>query len=196
MTHPVLLVPGIHGSGPTHWQSRWESQHTGVWRIPQRDWDHPVCAEWVAGIEAAVREQGASVVRAPATPAARAPEAPVVLVAHSLGCLALAHWLALAEPEALQRVAAALMVALPDPAGPDFPAEACGFAPVPARVPALPIAVWTSTDDPYSPNGFGERLAAAWGVEHRSFGARGHLNASSGLGDFPEAWDWVASRRG
>ncbi len=188
MTHPVLLVPGIHGSGPAHWQSRWEALHPGVQRIAQRDWDHPVCAEWVAGIDAAVREQGAPVVPPP--------EAPLVLVAHSLGCLALAHWLAVAPPAALARVAAALMVALPDPAGPNFPAAAVGFAPAPERLPALPITVWTSTDDPYSPNGFGERMAAAWGVEHRSLGARGHLNANSGLGDWPEAWDWVASRRG
>ena len=179
MTHPVLLVPGIHGSGPAHWQSRWEALHPGVRRIAQRDWDHPVCAEWVAGIDGALREHGA----------------PVLLVAHSLGCLALAHWLAVAAPAALERVVSVLMVALPDPDGPDFPAAALGFAPVPARLPAAPIAVWTSTDDPYSPNGFGQRMAAAWGVEHRSLGARGHLNASSGLGDWPEAWAWVAARR-
>lgn len=179
MTHSVLLVPGIHGSGPAHWQSRWEALHPGVQRIAQRDWDHPVCAEWVAGIDRAVRDA----------------DSPVVLVAHSLGCLALARWLADARPDVLERVAAALMVALPDPDGPDFPAEAMGFAPVPARLPALPIAVWTSVDDPYSPQGFGESMAAAWGVDHRSFGARGHLNANSGLGDWPEAWDWVASRR-
>ncbi len=179
MTHPVLLVPGIHGSGPTHWQSRWEALHPGVQRIAQRDWDRPVCAEWVEGIDLAVREQGA----------------PVVLVAHSLGCLALAHWLAVAAPAALQRVAAVLMVALPDPDGPAFPAAAVGFAPVPQRLPALPVTVWTSSDDPYSLNGFGTRTAAAWGVEHRSLGARGHLNADSGLGDWPEAWAWVSAQR-
>jgi hypothetical protein len=179
MTHPVLLVPGIHGSGPAHWQSRWEALHPGVQRIAQRDWDHPVCAEWVAGIDRAVR--GA--------------DSPVVLVAHSLGCLALAHWLAGASASALEHVAAVLMVALPDPDGPAFPAAALGFAPAPARLPAVPLAVWTSSDDPYSPNAFGERRAAAWGVEHRSLGARGHLNANSGLGDWPEAWDWVADRR-
>ena len=180
MTHPVLLIPGIHGSGPTHWQSRWEALHPGVQRIVQRDWDHPVCAEWVAGMDAALREQ----------------RAPVVLVAHSLGCLALAHWLAAAAPDALQRVGAALMVAVPDPEGPDFPRAALGFAPVPARLPTLPITVWTSSDDPYAPNGFGERMAAVWRVAHCSLGARGHLNADSGLGDWPEAWAWVAARRG
>jgi predicted alpha/beta hydrolase family esterase len=183
MTHPVLLLPGIHGSGTAHWQSRWQTLHAGVQCIAQRDWHHPVCAEWVAGIERAVQAQAV----------------PVVLVAHSLGCLAIAHWLASAEPCALAQVAAVLMVALPDPAGPAFPAAASGFGPVPARLPcdrlALPFAVWTSTDDPYSPGGFGESTAAAWGAAHRSLGARGHLNADSGLGDWPEAWAWVAARR-
>jgi predicted alpha/beta hydrolase family esterase len=179
MTHPVLLVPGIHGSGPDHWQSRWAALHPGVQRIAQDDWDHPVCGEWVAGIDRAVRSEAA----------------PVVLVAHSLGCLALAHWLAGSVQSPLTQVAAVLMVALPDPDGPHFPAAATGFAPVPARLPVLPLAVWTSSDDPYSPDGFGERTAAAWDVAHRSFGTRGHLNADSGLGDWPEAWAWVADRR-
>lgn len=181
MTHPVLLVPGIHGSGPAHWQSRWEALHPGVQRIDQRDWDRPVCGEWVAGIDGAVRAQAG----------------PVLLVAHSLGCLALAHWLSVASPDRLARLAGVLMVAVPDPQGPAFPAEAIGFAPVPPRLPALPLAVWTSTDDPYSPDGFGARMAAAWGAAHCSFGARGHLNASSGLGDWPEGWAWVDKcRRG
>jgi hypothetical protein len=183
MTHPVLLIPGIHGSGPAHWQSRWEALHAGVQRVRQHDWDHPVCADWVAGIDRAVHVQAE----------------PVVLVAHSLGCLALAHWLASAAPAALAQVAAALMVALPDPAGPAFPAAATGFGPVPAQLstgqPTLPLAVWTSSDDPYAPNGFGGRVAAAWGAVHCSLGARGHLNADSGLGDWPEAWAWVAARR-
>jgi uncharacterized protein len=184
MIHPVLLVPGIHGSGPAHWQSRWEVLHAGVQRIAQRDWDHPVCAEWVDGIGHAVQAQAR----------------PVVLVAHSLGCLALAHWLAGASSSALAQVAAVLMVALPDPAGPAFPAAASGFGPVPARLPARlpepPLTVWTSSDDPYAPDGFGGRMAAAWGAVHESLGARGHLNADSGLGDWPEAWAWVTARRG
>jgi predicted alpha/beta hydrolase family esterase len=178
-TTPVLLVPGIHGSGPAHWQSRWIAQHAGVQCVAQRDWDRPICAEWVAGIERAVGAQAV----------------PVVLVAHSLGCLAVAHWLAGAAAAAAERLAAVLMVALPDPGGPAFPAAALGFAPLPGRLPRVPLAVWTSTDDPYAPEGFGERQAAAWGAVHRSFGARGHLNADSALGDWPEAWSWVAARR-
>lgn len=179
-TNPVLLVPGIHGSGPAHWQSRWIARHAGVQRVEQRDWDRPVCAEWAAGIGRAVRERAE----------------PVVLVAHSLGCLAVAHWLAAAEPEAVARLAAVLMVALPDPDGPAFPVAAQGFAPLPMQLPDVPLAVWTSTDDPYAPEGFGERQAVAWHAAHHSFGARGHLNAESGLGDWPEAWSWVAARRG
>lgn len=180
MTIPALLVPGIHGSGPAHWQSRWIAQHAGVQCIAQHDWDRPVRAEWVAGIERAVKAQAV----------------PVILVAHSLGCLAVAHWLAAAAPSAIDSLVAVLMVALPDPHGPAFPTAAQGFAPLPMQLPDVPLAVWTSTDDPYAPQGFGERQAAAWGAVHRSIGARGHLNAESGLADWPEAWSWVAARRG
>ena len=46
----VLLVPGIGNSGPTHWQSYWEAAHASYARVHQRDWDHPVCADWVAAL--------------------------------------------------------------------------------------------------------------------------------------------------
>ncbi len=31
-------------------------------------------------------------------------------------------------------------------------------------------------------------LAADWGARAESLGARGHINAESGLGDWPEGW--------
>ena len=49
---PVLLVPGIYNSGPRHWQSLWQTQHTGVVRVEQADWAHPQCDAWVQAIDA------------------------------------------------------------------------------------------------------------------------------------------------
>jgi predicted alpha/beta hydrolase family esterase len=43
-----------------------------------------------------------------------------------------------------------------------------------------------SADDPFSDAGRGLQLAAAWGSEVVSLGAAGHINADSGLGDWPE----------
>jgi uncharacterized protein len=64
----VLILPGIGNSGPLHWQSIWEQSHPEFVRFQQHDWDNPVCEEWVAVTEEAVRRTGPD----------------VVLVAHSL----------------------------------------------------------------------------------------------------------------
>lgn len=164
----VLVLPGIQGSGPGHWQSLWERRHPRVRRVQQRDWDAPQLEEWSRALEAAVA----------------AARAPVVLAAHSLGCLLAAHWAARTR----LAVHGALLVAAPDPAGPGFPQAAASFAPVPAR--ALPFAsvLVASRDDPYGSLGFARRQAAVWGSEFVDLGERGHINADSGLGDWPEGW--------
>jgi predicted alpha/beta hydrolase family esterase len=172
---PVLTVPGIHGSGPTHWQSRWERLHPNVTRVEQRDWNHPVCEAWAEAIEAAV---GA------------APEPPI-LVAHSLGCLAVAHWAA----RSARAVHAVLLVAVPDPQGPSFPREATGFAALPDALPGRRLLWASSEDDPYSTAPFTHEKARQWRADHINLGPRGHLNAQSGLGDWPQGWAWVARWR-
>ncbi|RXZ41520.1 RBBP9/YdeN family alpha/beta hydrolase, partial [Agromyces binzhouensis] len=68
MTHPLVIVPGIGGSGPLHWQSRWEAALPGVLRIAPASWDEPEVADWVAAIDRAVA----------------ASPTPPLLVAHSL----------------------------------------------------------------------------------------------------------------
>lgn len=169
---PVLLIPGIYNSGPTHWHSLWQARHPHVQRVEQSDWDHPDCRTWVQSLDAAV---------------ARAGEPPI-LVAHSLGCLVAAHWAA----EASRPVHALLLVAVPDPEGPAFPADAHGFAPLPrALQPVGPRVMMTSTTDPYSTPEFSARCAQAWEAEHISLGALGHINADSGLADWPAGWAQV-----
>ena len=37
----VLTLPGWQGSGPEHWQSRWEALH-GFIRVEQHDWMRPL----------------------------------------------------------------------------------------------------------------------------------------------------------
>jgi hypothetical protein len=171
---PVLVVPGIGNSGPAHWQSRWEALHPDV-RIAQRDWDQPVANEWVAAIEVAVAVQ---------------PEPPV-LVAHSLGCLAVALWAARSGTP----VHALLLVALPNPSGPAFPAQAQGFGVVPPTLRGRRALVVSSSDDPYGSAGFADYWAQHWGAEHLRRGAEGHLNADSGLGDWPALWARVEAWR-
>jgi predicted alpha/beta hydrolase family esterase len=172
---PVLTLPGIYDSGPGHWQTHWEALHPGVIRVTQRDWNRPVCAEWMQVLDAAVAQQKTA----------------PILVAHSLGCLLAAHWAARSE----RAVHAMLLVAVPDPAGPDFPGDAKGFAPLPPSLDGRRVTIVSSSDDPYSSAAFiGDRVRA-WNAQHVSLGARGHINAESGLGSWREGWAIVEAWR-
>ncbi len=170
---PVLLQPGINNSGAEHWQSRWEAMHPQTVRIQQHDWDHPVCSEWVAEIEACVKVQ----------------TTPPVVVAHSLGCLALAKW---ASQSAL-RVKALMFVSLPDPSKPVFPAEARGFEEIPLWLGGRRSLIVYSEDDPYGCLDLTRSTAAAWQADTLGIGAKGHINASSGVGDWSFGWQLVGN---
>lgn len=96
-----------------------------------------------------------------------------------------------ARPAALAKVRGALLVALPDPAGPAFPVDAHGFGPVPHERLPFPTCVVASSDDPYGSLAFARGCAHAWGSAFRDIGPRGHINADSGLGDWPAARGWL-----
>ena len=164
----VLIVPGWGDSDPGHWQSLWEKAHPDFQRVAQRDWLYPICREWVETLTAAIRGAGS----------------PVVLVAHSLGCLAIAHC---ARDAALPDlpIRGALLVAPPDVERPDFPPTIEGFAPIPrARLP-FPSIVVASRDDPFSELARAQALATAWGSRFVDVGAHGHINADAGVGPWP-----------
>jgi len=161
----VLIVPGYGDSGPEHWQSLWETANPDFRRVAQRDWLYPVCSEWVDTLGAAIRGAGG----------------PVVLVAHSLGCIAIAHCV---HSRALP-IHGALLVAPPDVERPDFPPVLEGFAPIPReRLPFRSIVV-ASRNDPFSDVARAEALAAAWGSRFVDVGEQGHINADAGLGPWP-----------
>ncbi|HEU0013478.1 MAG TPA: alpha/beta fold hydrolase [Longimicrobium sp.] len=163
---PILIVPGWTNSGPEHWQSRWEREMPGCRRVQQRDWDHPDRGEWIAALDNAVR----------------AAPAPPVLVAHSLGCLAVAWWAA-AFPAPVH---GALLVAPVDVEQADTPAELRSFGPVPiARLP-FPSTVVASRSDPYAAFDRARAFAEAWGARLVDAGDAGHLNAASGHGPWPQ----------
>src|SRR5579862_5456332 len=139
-----VIVPGINGSGPGHWQSIWQDAWGGcASRISPSSWDEPELADWCLALDRAVRQ---------------AQPAEVVLVAHSLGCLTAGHWLWQARPG----IRGAFLVAPPDVAGPDFPVEAPSFATLKAAPLPVPSLVVSSDDDPYCTPQAARRLAAGW----------------------------------
>ncbi|WP_233850623.1 RBBP9/YdeN family alpha/beta hydrolase [Paraburkholderia sp. HD33-4] len=174
----TLVLPGYLGSGPGHWQTRWEALDPAFVRVRMPDWEHPSRDVWRRTLAAALD----------------AVDAPVVFAAHSLGCLTTAFWASqYASAAQLAKVAGALLVAVPDPAEAHFPPDATGFAPVPlTRLPFATIVV-ASSDDPYGGVPFSQTCADAWGSRWIGIGARGHINAESGLDDWDEGRGWLAS---
>lgn len=169
--HTVLVLPGYQNSLEGHWQTRWEAAYPQCARVPMTDWNHPQRDAWCRTLDASVA----------------AASKPVLFAAHSLGCLTVAFWATqYATPDALAKIAGALLVAVPDPDGPGFPQDAGGFEPMPLGKLPFRSTVVASSDDPYGSLPFARRCANAWGSEWFEIGPRGHINADSGLGDWEE----------
>ncbi len=176
-----LMVPGIDGSDRLHWQSRWERElGASAGRITPSSWSEPELTDWMAALDRAV-------------PADR----PTMVVAHSLGCLAVAHWLSTRSVAAVRgTVRGTVLVAPPDTAGPAFPtAAARTFVGLPTERLPVPGLVIGSDDDPYATPEVTGALAAGWGVPAVGVGAAGHLNSASGLGRWPAGWALVTAFR-
>ena len=184
MTAPtVLIVPGLRDEAAQHWQALLEAH--------LREHDHPVagvlpmgreaidCADRVDAIERAVQ----SIV------------GPVVLVAHSGGCIMVAHW----ARRSTRPVQGALLAAPPDferPLPEGYPSlerlQAAGWLPVPRRRLPFRSIVGASRNDPLAGYDRTAELAGAWGSELADLGAVGHLNPASGFGPWPRALDFIA----
>lgn len=166
----VLTVPGLGNSGPTHWQSLWEQSRVDTRRVELGMWDTPHRNSWVTKLDQAIAQASA----------------PVILVGHSLGCQAIAWWASLSPQPYGWPVAGALLVAPADVDRATLPAELKTFAPAPRAPLPFPSILVASTDDPWIGIDRAHSLAADWGSHFINAGARGHLNAASGLGWWPE----------
>jgi serine hydrolase len=163
----VLVLPGYGDSGPAHWQTLWQSRYRYE-RVVQADWMAPRRDDWVRTLDQAVRQAAA----------------PVTLVAHSLGCILVAHW---ARNGAVDRVSGALLVAPPDVDEIRWVLpEVESFAPVPLEPLPFSSIVVASTTDPYVTPDRARRMASAWGATLVDIGDAGHVNAESNLGEWPE----------
>jgi predicted alpha/beta hydrolase family esterase len=165
----VLMIPGWNGSGAGHWQTIWEQKYARFRRVEQRNWTRPARPDWLAQI-------GDDLDRAPSR---------TFLVAHSLGCLAVAHWAAAAGRKT-DRVAGAFLVAPPWLAQSDHcPAQLTAFLPMPLHRLPFPSLLVASEDDPYLPIEAAAPLASAWGAQLVDVGRQGHINVESGHGPWP-----------
>ncbi len=162
----IIILPGIGGSGESHWQTIWEKFDSSMVRFRPPNWDAPDLNDWLAALDEAVDKSGDS----------------PILVAHSLACLLIVHWAARRRDF---KVRGAFLVAVPDPDGPSFPAaEAASFRPVPELALPFPTLVVASTNDPYGSVDYVRTRATAWGAGLVIAGALGHMNADSALGEW------------
>lgn len=164
----ILLLPGWLGSGAGHWQRRWEALY-GDELVEQADWQAPRRGDWIAQLEDVLLSR----------------PGPVALVGHSLGCHLAAAWAM--SSRHTDRVVGSLLVAPPDLQRTDLPSALRPWQ-QPLQQHALPFAatVAASSDDPYCTWDASQDLATRWGADCVNLGARGHVNADSGLNDWPQ----------
>ncbi|MFN3738628.1 RBBP9/YdeN family alpha/beta hydrolase [Hydrogenophaga sp.] len=168
----VLILPGWQNSGPAHWQSRWEALH-GYRRVDQHDWMAPRRGDWSARLEEVLLGC----------------DEPAVLVAHSLGCLLTAAWAL--HSRNTHRVKAALLVAPGDAEREELQPVLPSWSPVVMQRLPFPSVLVGSRNDPYCTFERAQAMAGAWGSRFIDLGDAGHINADSGLGDWPQGHAWL-----
>lgn len=165
----ILTVPGLGNSGPEHWQTLWEPQLPDCLRVDLGMWDQPHRNTWVNKLNLAIHRAGR----------------PVILVAHSLGCLTVAWWAKFEQPGEGHPVLGALLVAPPEVDFFPVDERLAKFAPTPVEPLPFPSIFVASRNDPYMGIRAARRLARSWRSRFADAGAIGHINAGSGIGDWP-----------
>ena len=162
-----LLVPGGGGSGPAHWHHRWAQELPNCEWVRQVDQSGGTRSDWVEAIDVKVNELAQ----------------PAILIAHSLACIAVAHWAASRKGP----VVAALLVAPADIdddwAEPDSLYKR--FQPIALQPLLFPATVVASTNDPLLSIKRAEEFATAWGAHLEMIGDHLHVGSDAHLGEWP-----------
>jgi predicted alpha/beta hydrolase family esterase len=174
--HPVteiIMLPGYAGSGEFHWQTYWEAADPEIRRLAPSSWDKPELEDWASALEVAVENA----------------KSPPVFVAHSLGCLLVAHWAAWSSLP----VAGAFLVAPPDPESCAFGEPGKSFAIVPEGRLRFPSLIVASSDDLLADLDYVDRRADQWGSAVIDVGPQGHLGSVSNLVEWKQGRDLLTA---
>ncbi len=175
-----LIVPGWQGSPDEHWQSHWQRVLPSASRVEQTDWLQPQRQAWIAELEQAIN----------------AAPAPVVLIAHSLGCITVAAWAAQASPQLLHKVRGALLVAPADVERNGCPAPLQNFAPINRQALPFPSLLVGSDNDSAASPERASWLALCWGSELLMLAGVGHINVQSGHRTWEQGFAWLYRLQG
>lgn len=169
MNQPIILIlPGWQDSGPEHWQSFWLKKYPNAIKVEQTDWMYPKKEEWVKTLNEYIEKHKE-----------------IILVGHSLACATIAHWSQdYFSPS--NKIKGALLVSVPDVETKNFPKEITNFSPMPIKKLNFKSIVVASEDDPYVSIERAQYFAECWGAEFINIGPHGHINSSSGFGEWEQ----------
>ncbi len=174
----VLIVPGLRDSTEAHWQTILARELDHVRTVSPMGREH---IDLIAHEKAIERE-------------IQAIDGPVIVVAHSAGTIAVAHW----AMSRTRRVAGALLAVPPDfetPMPDGYPTvqqlQDAGWLPVPRQPLPFPSIVAASRNDPLAKFGRVRELASQWGSSLVDLGEVGHLNPASGFGRWDRAHEFI-----
>jgi uncharacterized protein len=160
-----FIIPGLGNSDENHWQTHFENSGENFIRIDQKSWDEPNCEDWIQNIENAI--SGLEPLE-------------VVLIAHSLGCTAVAQW----AKRFSKTIKGALLVAPSDIENPVYTFPMTGFTPIPLEKLPFKSIVVASSNDIWVSQERAHFFANAWGSDYINIGEAGHINVAGGYGEW------------
>ncbi|WOD20550.1 RBBP9/YdeN family alpha/beta hydrolase [Paraburkholderia kirstenboschensis] len=174
-TNPtILMVPGLRDHVAQHWQTLLQDKLPKAASVPPLENDKLSCAARVAALDAAL----ATI------------DGPVILVAHSAGVMITVHW----ARRHKRKIHGALLVT---PADLDTPLPAGypsidllarnGWLPAPRDPLPFRSIVGASRNDPLARFHRVSAMAQDWRSRLVDLGEVGHLNPTSGFGEWPMA---------
>ncbi|WP_231758455.1 RBBP9/YdeN family alpha/beta hydrolase [Microbulbifer elongatus] len=170
----VLIVPGLRDHVEEHWQTHLESRLQRVCSVPPLTENRLDCDARIENIQRQIERISGD----------------IILVAHSAGCLMVAHWAARYTRE----IKGALLAAPPDMQAdwpPQYPTPDTlreqGWEPLPQQPLPFPSILAASTNDYLASFNAAGHMAATWGSKLVNLGDVGHLNPASGYGPWPMA---------
>lgn len=170
MSRPVLIVPGLNGSGEGHWQRHWLADHDDAELVAQSDWANPQAGRWQHRLEQAIISRPGA-----------------LLVAHSLGSILVAR---LAASSVAPLIGGALLVAPADiERTSSLHARSYEFGTIPTGALPFPALVVASRDDIYMPIDKAKSIAKLWQAPLVDIGQAGHINIASGFGRWPGGYE-------
>lgn len=176
----VVIVPGLRGHVDEHWQTLLAAKLPHVRTVEPLGRMNASLSERVEALQSIVEDVAG----------------PVVLVAHSAGCIVTVHWAARHGGRSVQGALLATPPDLADELSDEYPSLAAltdsGWLPIPRLRLRFRSIVAASTNDSIGDYGRVGALAAAWGSRLVNLGEVGHLNPGAGYGEWPAALELLA----